>query len=395
MNLYQEAQALQGYLSGLRREFHRHPEVSRKEFWTAERIEKELDALGITEHQRVDGSGVYAALRGEKPGERVMALRADTDALPIQELHPQLDYCSQEPGAMHACGHDGHITCLLGGAKLLAAHRADFGGEVRFFFQHAEETGYGAARFMEQGLWKGSGRVFGLHMAPDLPAGKVGVKPGSNNASVDHFTITVKGKAAHVSTPHLGADAVYMAGQIVVSLQSIVTRLSSPVEPLLIGVGKVTAGDAYNIVADHAVLEGTVRAVTAPARQEAQKKLNALCESVAAYYGGTATVEWEDFAPPLVNPADICKEAGGIVTGLFGAEALITDRTLSLGGDDFARFQEEIPGVYAYLGSSNPDKPDTCRPLHNEKFDLDETVLPMGAALHAEYALAYLNSRIG
>ncbi|MDE6108104.1 MAG: peptidase dimerization domain-containing protein, partial [Oscillospiraceae bacterium] len=218
---------------------------------------------------------------------------------------------------------------------------------------------------------------------------------GSNNASVDHFTITVKGKAAHVSTPHLGADAVYMASQIVVALQSIVTRLSSPVEPLLIGVGKVTAGDAYNIVADSAVLEGTVRAVTVQARKEAQERLNSLCESVATFYGGIASVEWEDFAPQLVNPADICKEAGDIITGLLGDDVLVTNRTLSLGGDDFARFQEKIPGVYAYLGSSTPDKPDTCRPLHNEKFDLEEAVLPTGAALHAEYALAYLTGRVG
>lgn len=395
MDIYQEALALSPYLTELRREFHRHPEVSRQEFWTAERIETELDAIGITEHRRVDGSGVFAVLRGEGKGDRVMALRADIDALPIQELHPDLSYCSQQFGSMHACGHDGHITCLLGGAKLLYAHRADFGGEVRFFFQHAEETGYGAYRFMELGVWKGAGRVFGLHMAPDLPAGTVGIKPGSNNASVDHFTVTVKGKAAHVSTPHLGVDAVYIASQIVVGLQAIVTRLSSPVEPLLIGVGKVTAGDAYNIVADHAVLEGTVRAVTPQARKETRERLNALCESVAGLYGGDTKVEWEDFAPPLVNSQDICKEANGIVAGLLGAQALVTDRALSLAGDDFARFQEEIPGVYAYLGSASKEKPDTCRPLHNEKFDLDEAVLPIGAALHAEYTLEYLTGKIG
>lgn len=395
MGIYEEALGLQTYLTDLRREFHRHPEVSRKEFWTAERIETELDAIGITEHQRVDGSGVFAVLRGEGKGDRIMALRADIDALPIQELHPDLSYCSQQFGSMHACGHDGHITCLLGGAKLLYAHRADFGGEVRFFFQHAEETGYGATRFMELGVWKGAGRVFGLHMAPDLPAGTVGIKPGPNNASVDHFTITLKGKAAHVSTPHLGADTVYMAAQIIVGLQAIVTRLSSPVEPLLIGVGKVTAGDAYNIVADHAVLEGTVRAMTPETRKLTQERLDALCVSVAGLCGGDAKVEWEDFAPPLLNPQDICKEANGIVTALFGPKALVTDRALSLAGDDFARFQEEIPGVYAYLGSSNEAKPDTCRALHNEKFDLDESVLPMGAALHAEYTLNYLSGEIG
>lgn len=395
MSLKQEAQELQGYLTALRREFHRHPEVSRKELWTAERIEKELDSIGITEHRRVDGSGVYAVLRGELGGERVMALRADIDALPIEERHPDLEYCSREAGVMHACGHDGHITCLLGAAKLLYAHKGEFGGEVRFFFQHAEEVGYGADRFMETDLWHGAGRVFGLHVAPDLPTGQVGIKAGANNASVDHFTITIKGTAAHVSLPHKGADAVYMASQIVVALQSLVTRLTSPVEPLLIGVGKITAGDAYNIVADHAVLEGTVRAVSVETRQATQERMDTLCRQTAALYGGSATVEWEDFTCPLVNPADICREAGALVTEVFGGEALVTDRPLSLGGDDFARFQKKIPGVYAYLGCGNPDKPDSLRPLHNEKFDLDEAALPIGATLHAEYAMRYLSGALG
>ena len=143
MDFYKEAQALAPYLSGLRREFHMHPEVSRKEFWTAERIEKELDAIGITDHRRVDGSGVYAVFHGEKPGERVMTLRADIDALPMQEENRELSYCSQVDGVMHACGHDCHAAGLLGGAKLLFAHKAEFGGEVRLFFQHAEEVGYG------------------------------------------------------------------------------------------------------------------------------------------------------------------------------------------------------------------------------------------------------------
>ena len=249
MDLYKEAQELQSYLSSLRRELHRHPEVSRKEFWTAERIEQELDAIGITDHKRVDGSGVYAVFHGDKPGERVMTLRADIDALPIQEENQDLSYCSKEPGVMHACGHDCHAAGLLGGAKLLYAHKAEFGGEVRLFFQHAEEIGYGGRVFVKEGLLEGSGRVFGVHVASDLPAGTVGVKRGPNNASVDHFTVRIQGRAAHVSTPHMGVDALYIASQIVVSLQALVTRRTSPIDPLLIGVGKLQAGTAYNIVA--------------------------------------------------------------------------------------------------------------------------------------------------
>ena len=395
MEIWKEAQALEGYVSGLRREFHQHPEVSRKEFWTAERIEAELDSIGITDHKRVDGSGVCAVLRGTGKGERVIALRADIDALPIQEGNDGLPYCSRQPGVMHACGHDGHAAGLLGAARLLFAHRADFGGEVRLFFQHAEEVGYGAKQFVKAGLLEGSGRVFGVHMAPDIPCGKVGVTPGPNNASVDHFTVRLQGKAAHVSTPHLGVDALYIASQIVVSLQALVTRRTSPIDPLLIGVGKLQAGTAYNIVAESATLEGTVRAFSPETRKSTQERINAVCAETAKLYGGTVAVEWEDFATPLINPPEGAKEVGQVITDLFGPQALITDRPLSLGGDDFAEFLLTVPGCYAFLGTGNPDKPDTCRALHNDRVDIDEAALPMAAALHAEYAFRYLTGVFG
>lgn len=395
MSIYDEAKALSPYLSSLRREFHVHPCISREEFWTAERIETELDAIGITDHQRVDGSGVYAVFHGEGKGERVITLRADIDALPIQEVNTDLPYCSQEPGKMHACGHDAHATALLGAAKLLFAHRAEFGGEVHLFFQHAEEIGYGAKQFVKAGLLGPSGRVFGVHMAPDLRCGTVGVKPGPNNASVDHFTIRVQGKAAHVSTPEQGVDALYIASQIVVAAQALVTRRTAPSDPLIIGIGKLHAGTSYNIVAESAVLEGTTRAFSAETRARANGELDKLCKDIAALYGGSAEVEWEDFASPLVNPADICKEVSGVVTELFGDDALVTDRPLSCGGDDFADYQAVVPGVYAYVGTSDPARPDTCLPLHNDRFDLDEGALAIAAALHTEYALGYLTGKIG
>lgn len=394
MDFRKEAEALAPYLSGLRREFHRRPEVSRQEFWTAERIEKELDAIGITDHKRIDGSGVYAVFHGGQPGDRVMTLRADIDALPIQEENRELPYCSQEPGVMHACGHDCHAAGLLGGARLLYAHKAEFGGEVRLFFQHAEEIGYGGRVFVKEGLLEGSGRVFGVHMASDLQVGTVGVKAGPNNASVDHFKITVQGKAAHVSTPHLGTDALYIASQMVVGIQALVTRRTSPVDPLVIGVGKLTAGTAYNIVAETAVLEGTVRAMTAEIRKKAQDWLNALCAQTAQLYGGTAKVEWTDYATPLVNPEKGCQEVGKVVADLFGSNALVTDRPISLGGDDFAEFLLTVPGCYAYVGSRSDD-PHTQYPLHNGHVDVDERALPIAAALHAEYAWRYLTGEIG
>lgn len=391
MGYYEEAQALAPQLSRLRREFHAHPCFSREELWTAERIERELDAIGITDHRRIDGTGVYAVLRGERPGGKVIVLRADTDALPIQEENSDLPYRSQVPGAMHACGHDAHTAGLLGASRILFAHRCEFGGEVRFLFQHAEEIGYGAKQFVKAGVLSGAGRVFGVHIAPDLPCGTVGVKPGPNNASVDHFTVTVHGEAAHVSTPHLGVDALYIASQIVVALQALVTRRTSPVEPLIIGVGKVSAGTSYNIVAETAVLEGTTRAFSAQTRARTNQELERLCQSIAETYGGAAEIEWEDFASPVVNPEDICREVAGVARTLFGPDAVTDKRPLSCGGDDFAEYQAIVPGVYTYIGSSSAEHPSTCFPLHSGHMDLDEQCIPMISALHAAYAIQYLN----
>ena len=240
--LREECQQLRDELIALRREFHRDPELGLHEYHTAARIERELDRCGIP-HERVGETAVVGHLTGNGNGSGLVVLRADIDALPIQETN-DVPYRSQTPGMMHACGHDAHTTCLLGAAKVLSAHRADFGGEVRFLFQPAEEIGQGARPLIAAGMLDGAQRVFGLHTASDLPAGTVGVKPGANNAGVDHFIIRIHGKSAHVSTPQLGVDALYIASELVVALQSIVTRMTSPVEPVLIGVGKLNAGTA-------------------------------------------------------------------------------------------------------------------------------------------------------
>ena len=204
-DFYTRAQALQQELTVCRRALHQHPELAMEERWTAQYIEQQLDRLQIP-HRRVGATGVWATLQGELPGRRVVALRADIDALPIQELN-DAPYRSQNDGVMHACGHDAHTACLLGGAELLAEQRANFGGQVHFFFQPGEEVGLGAFDFIDAGALEGVERVFGLHTAHEIPAGTVSLTPGLNNAAVDHLRIVVHGKASHVSTPQLGADA--------------------------------------------------------------------------------------------------------------------------------------------------------------------------------------------
>lgn len=391
LELKQEAQREQAYLTSLRREFHRHPELGLQEFRTAKRVEEELDRAGIP-HTRIGDTGVLGILKGENGAGSITALRADMDALPIQETH-ETDYCSMVPGVMHACGHDAHTACLLGAARLLAAHRTEIAGEVRLIFQPAEEIGQGAKPFVEEGVLDGAGRVFGLHTAYDLPAGTVGLKPGLNNAAVDHFRIEIQGRAAHVSTPDLGVDALYAASQLVVGLQALVTRRTSPVEPVVIGVGKLSAGTAYNAVAESAVLEGTTRTVSQKQRYRLRDLVDLTVQNTAAIYGAAARIVWTDFSPPLINDPEVCAEAAGVVNQLGGT--VVTDRELSLGGDNFAEFQLYVPGAYAYLGTGNPELPNTLISNHNGGFDIDETVLPLGAALYAGYALEGLRDNAG
>ncbi len=391
MNFREEAERQKSDLIALRRELHRHPELGRQEFETARRIERELDALGIS-HRRVGETGVFASFRGELPGERVIVLRADIDALPITD-QKEVPYRSEVPGVMHACGHDAHTAGLIGGVRLLYANRNQFGGEVRLFFQQAEEIGYGAQVFIKEGLLAGAQRVFGLHMSSDLPVGKVVVKPGPNNAAVDHFKITVEGRGAHVSSPQLGADALYVASQIVVGFQGIVTRLTAPTDPVILGVGTLHAGENYNVVAKQAVLEGTTRTFSSETRALVNERATALAKQTAALYGATATAEWDDYTSPLANDPSVCREIWKTVRSLVGEEGLVTDRSLSLGGDDFAEYLRLVPGAYAYVGTCNPALPDTTVAHHNGRFDIDENCLPIAAGLYAGYAFDYLTGR--
>lgn len=380
-----EERELLTYTTALRRELHRRPELSLREYRTAEVIERELDSMGVP-HTRVGETGVLGTVRGVGAGP-VVALRADIDALPLQELN-ETEYRSACDGVMHACGHDGHTACLLGAAKLLSARRGAFSGEVRLIFQPAEEIGKGAKPFIEAGVLAGAERVFGLHTAYDVPSGTVGLKPGLNNASVDYFRITVHGRSSHVSQPHRGVDALYIASQFVVALQGLVARRTDPTEPVIAGVGTLRAGTTYNALAETAVLEGTTRTVSHETRDWLNGEVEALAKQTAAAFGGSAEVYWDDFTPPLLNDPGVCAEAAAVVEALRGPGHVKTDRALSLSGDNFAEFLDCVPGAYAYLGTGDPEKPRTMYPNHNGRFDMDEDALALGAALLAGYALS-------
>ena len=387
-NLVKDVEAVKSYLIETRREFHQNPELSLKELRTASRIEEELTKFGI-KHSRVGETGVLGILKGDKPSDKVLLLRADIDALPINEVG-DVEYISKKPGVMHACGHDAHTTCLLAAAKILSEKKNEIAGEVRFVFQPAEEIGKGTQPFIEANVLEGVDRAFGLHCAPDLPLGTVGLTPKLNNAAVDHFTISVKGVSSHVSLPHKGVDALYVASEIVVAVQALRTRLNSPLEPMIIGIGKFNAGTTYNALAANAVLEGTTRTISKESRAKIKTEINRCVKNIAEIYGATATVEWEGFTGPVINDPEVCEEVAALVDETFGKGHVVKDREISLGGDNFADFIEEKKGAYAYLGTSSDTKPCTKLPLHSDSFDLDEEAMLKGTWLHVAYALWFL-----
>ena len=391
--LYEAQKADHEYIVNLRRYFHQHPELAKEEFETQRKIEEELDKLGI-EHQRTAGTGVYAEITGTKPlkegaRKRTIVLRADIDALPITQEN-DVPYHSLTPGKMHACGHDAHNASLIGAARILASHRDLFSGTVRFTWQPGEEIGYGARVIVDEGKLDGADRTFGIHTASNVPVGKVVVMEGPNNASVDMFRIRVHGLGAHVSTPELGVDAAYIASQIVVGVQALVTRRTSPMENALIGIGKITAGTAYNVVAQEALLEGTIRVMLPELRAKIKKELKELAEATARIYGGSCEVEFEDYTSPLLNDPQASREAQKAAISIFGSDNVITSRKPSLTGDDFAEYILKVPGVYVYVGSGNPEKPDTVEAQHSCRFDIDEGALETAVSIYTIYAVEYL-----
>ena len=384
--------AEQAYLTDLRRHFHAHPEVSLKEYETCKKIEAELDSMGIP-HKRIGETGVYGWIDGKKAGDGVtVALRADIDALAMDDLK-EVPYHSQNAGVCHACGHDAHTATLLTAAKILKTKENEFSGQVRLFFQQAEEIGQGARQFVQAGLLDGVTRVFGAHVTSHLDSGKISLTAGPQNASCDYFKIQIHGKGAHVSTPQLGVDALYIASQIVVQLQTIVSRNTDPLETVVVGVGKLEAGTQYNIVAEHAVLEGTTRSFQPEVRKFTNDRVVRIAKETAALYGAEAEVEFLDFAAPLVNDAKAVEEVTAVTAEFLPREDIISDFQKALGADDFADYLAVTRGMYAFVGTRNSKDPHTAVAHHHGLFDVDEEALLISCNVYVDYALWVLNEK--
>lgn len=376
----------------LRRWLHAHPELPKEEVHTQEKIEEELHAVGLVT-KRIAGTGVYAEIKGEKGEGKTIVLRADIDALPVTEVENR-SYVSVNKGVMHACGHDAHTSSLIGAARVLAAHRDLFPGRVILTFQPGEEIGYGARVIVDEGDIDGVDRTFGCHMKSALPAGTIAITPGPNNASVDQFRIDITGKSAHITTPNLGIDAAAIASQIILSSQTLINKRVDPMNNILLGIGHVEAGTAYNIIADHALIEGTLRTFDEEIRARVLKEFEALVKQTAEIYGGTAEFWRRNNTDVLNNDPVSAAEAQKTAIALFGKDHVITDLKPSLGGDDMATYINKVPGVYCYVGSGNAAYPDTTVAHHNCHFNIDEDALRVCAAIYAAYAVDYLNGLV-
>lgn len=378
--------SLQAWTVAVRRHLHAHPELSHEEVETARFVRSHLEAWGV-ETMAYGNNHVIGYVRGARPGPTV-ALRADLDALPVQE-ETGLPYASTRPGIMHACGHDGHTAILLTAARILAERRAELAGTVKFIFQHAEEAVPGGARFLvEQGVLDDVDVIFGLHLWQSQPKGTVGVKAGPLMAAADKFTVRIQGRGGHGSMPHETVDPVVVAAAVIQSLQTVVSRNVSPLEPAVVSVGSVQAGEGYNVIPDSATLAGTVRTFREPVRHLIAERLRRVVDGVCAAHGATAEVAYAFGDPAVINDAAMADLVRRVAEQVVGPERVV-EAEPSMGGEDFAYYLQQRPGCYFFIGMNG----EMARyPHHHPRFTIDEAVLPIGVQMMVGVALAYLEA---
>jgi amidohydrolase len=382
-NLAAEIETMASTLVEWRRDFHRHPELAFEERRTSAVIREFLESEGI-EVEPCGRTGLRGVLRGGKPG-RTVALRADMDALPVAEIADH-DYRSEEPGVMHACGHDGHMAILMGAARVLAARRDTLPGTVVLLFQPAEESPPGGARLMiEQGVLDGVEAIFGLHLWQPMPSGVVGLRAGASMAQADEFEVIVEGRGGHASQPDRTIDPVLVASHVVVAAQTIVSRFTNPLEPVVVSFTTIHGGRIHNIIPDSVTMTGTVRTLDPATQRAVKQRLGEVCEATCRLFGATAKFTYKDGYPPVINDAASVELVGSVAARELGADAVETIAPI-MGGEDFAYYLQHVPGAFALLGIGD-GRP---HPHHSARFDIDESVLPVGVRLMTAVALEML-----
>lgn len=396
-DLLDRARMLQDRIVGWRRHIHAHPELGMEEFETSKLVRQVLEELGIEVRWGPEATGtptgVVGILRGTAPGQgpaRCVGIRADMDCLPIQE-RTGLPFASRHPGKMHACGHDAHTAILLGTAALLAAMRSSFRGTVKFFFQPAEEGPGGGEPMVKAGVMENPkvDMVLALHVGTIQDTGTISLKPGPSTAAADTAVITIKGKGAHGAWPHNGVDAIVAAGHAIVALQTLVSRETAPLESVVFTIGTIHGGYANNVIADEVKMEATVRTLKKEIREAMPGRIERVLKGVTEALGASYELEYVWGYPTMVNDPRVCRLVEQRAAAMLGRENVLIRDEPGMGAEDFAYFTEAAPGCMFGLGAGSAAK-GIKAPGHSPFFTVDEDALPVGVALFADVALAFL-----
>jgi len=383
--------SLQPQLVDWRRRLHQKPELGFQEKLTADFVSQKLQEWGIEHQTGIAQTGIVATIRGHNSTQKVLAIRADMDALPIQELN-EVPYCSQHDGVMHACGHDGHTAIGLGTAYYLQQNRDTFGGTVKIIFQPAEEGPGGAKPMIEAGVLKNPDvdAIIGLHLWNNLPLGTIGVRAGALMAAVELFRCTVFGKGGHGAMPHQTIDSIVVAAQIINALQTIVARNVNPIDSAVVTVGELHAGTAENVIADTACMRGTVRYFNPELKSLFHQRVEQIIAGICQSHGARYDLDYWSLYPPVINDATIAELVRSVAQEVVETPVGVVPECQTMGGEDMSYFLQEVPGCYFFLGSANPEK-GLAYPHHHPRFDFDETVLAMGVEMFVRCVEKFCN----
>ena len=383
MNINPDVIKIKNKIIETRRDIHKHPELSFQEHRTSELVAKQLEDLGLNVERNIGKTGVVGILEGITPGKTI-ALRADMDALPIQETG-DVPYKSIHDGVMHACGHDAHTAMLLGAAEVLSKNQHNIKGTIKFIFQPAEE-GYGGAQFMiDDGAIDNVDEIYGLHVWNYQESGTVGVQSGPVMAAADIFTITIKGVGGHGATPQGTVDCVVVSSYLIQAIQTIISRNTNPLENTVITVGQINGGYNFNIIADKIVLKGTTRAYTEDNRELIKCRLNEIIKGTETMFGAKIKLDYKDGYPPVINNAKVTDNLYNIARSIVGDNVI--SPYLSMGGEDFSYFSNKIPGCFFFLGTAPKDREPMSTPQHCSHFDIDEDAMLIGTSIFVQTAL--------
>ena len=383
IKIHPDIKLIKSFIIETRRDIHKYPELSFKEFRTSKLVAKNLKSWGIDVQENVAQTGVVGTIKGANNGTTI-ALRADMDALPIQEIS-NVPYKSLNDGVMHACGHDGHTAMLLGAAKVLSNKQSELNGTIKFIFQPAEEGPAGAKHMINEGVLKNVDEIYGLHLWNYQNYGTIGVKSGPIMAAADIFKITIHGRGGHGATPHGTVDAILVSSHLIQALQSIVSRNTNPLESTVVTIGKINGGYNFNIIADKIILKGTTRAYTEENRTLIKNRMNEIIKGIEITYGAKITLDYKNGYPPVINNKDVTNNVINAAKNVLDKN--IISPYLTMGGEDFSYFANEVPGCFFFLGASPKDRAPMSTPQHCSHFDIDEDAMLIGSSIFVQLAL--------